>query len=343
MATQFIKEIKFRNRFILPTAIVLAVLTVGTIGYWLFWRDIGGTMLDGFFMAFTTITTIGYGEVKPLNTYSRIFTIFVAVIGIGSLFYTLGIAMEYIVVTQLGTDREQKKMQHDINKMTGHIIVVGLGRVGRLATTQLQQSKENIIAIDHEENRLRSIAEMGIPYVIGDATLDAVLRKAGIERARGLIAATGHDATNVFIVLSARVLNPDIFIVARAEDETSIDKLKRAGADKAVDPFEIGGQRLANLMVHPLSVDFFETTMRLSEQDLSIEFVNVTPESPIAGKSLRDMDLRRVSGASILAVIRDGKAYVNPESEYIVIANDQLVAFGTKDQLQRLEGLTQIT
>lgn len=343
MANQFLREIKFRNRFILPMVIVLAVLVVGTIGYWLFWRNSGGTMLDGLFMTFITITSIGYGEVRPLDNYSRIFTIVIAIIGIGSLFYTLGIAMEYIVVTQLGTDREQRKMQSDITKMKDHIIVVGLGRVGQLATAQLLGSKEDIIAIDREENRLRAVAEMGVPYVIGDATLDAVLRGAGIERARGLIAATGHDATNVFIVLSARVLNPNIFIVARAEDETSIDKLKRAGANKAVDPFEIGGQRLANLMVNPLSVDFFETTMRLSEQDLSIEFVNVTATSPIAGKSLRDMDLRRISGASILAVVRDGKAYVNPEAEYGVIANDQLVAFGTKDQLQRLAGLAQVS
>jgi voltage-gated potassium channel len=247
--------------------------------------------------------------------------------------------MENLVITQLSPDREKKRMQNLIDTLTDHYIIVGISRVGRLAMNELALNTNNIVAVDRDEANIQYAKALGIPYVIGDATTDAVLKRAGISRAKGLIAATSNDATNVFIVLSARVLNPDIYIVSRAENDTSIDKLKRAGADRAVDAYEIGGQRLASLMVHPLAVDFFATTMRLSKQNLSIEFITVKPESTMTGKSLSETNLRHVSGASILAIVRAGKAEVNPGADYRIEANDQLVAFGLNEQLRKLESL----
>ncbi|MES2764504.1 MAG: TrkA family potassium uptake protein [Bacteroidota bacterium] len=247
--------------------------------------------------------------------------------------------MENLVITQLSPDREKKRMQNLIDSLSDHYIIVGISRVGKLAMGELAINTNNIVAVDKDEANIQHAIALGIPYVVGDATTDAVLKRAGITRAKGLIAATSDDATNVFIVLSARVLNPEVYIVSRAENETSIDKLKRAGADKAVDAYEIGGQRLANLMVHPLAVDFFETTLRLTKQDLSIEFISVKPGSMMAGKSLSELNLRHVSGATILAIIRNRKADVNPGADYAILADDQLVAFGSHDQLRKLETL----
>ena len=326
-------------RLLLPLGLVLTVVAIGTVGYHWLWRRAGGTWMDALFMTVTTITTIGYGEVKPLDTVGRIFTMLLAVTGIGSLFFTLGVMMEYLVGVRLADPMGRRRMQHRIDELTGHVIVAGMGRVGRQAAIELHAAETPFVAVDPSETALEHAAERGYLALVGDATRDEVLERAGIARARGLIVTTGNDATNVYVVLSARVLNPGLHIVARAADEAGVTKLVRAGANRAVSPYAIGGHRLAHLMLSPVVVDFFETALRRGNDALNIEDLAMGQDSPSLGQTLDSLNIRRATGATVLVVIRDGNLVVSPPGDLALAAGDRLLALGTGDQLRRLEKL----
>lgn len=328
-----------RARLVLPLSLVLAVIALGTLGYRWLWRAAGGTWMDALFMTITTITTIGYGEVRPLDTAGRVFTIALALTGIGSLFYTFGVTMEYLVAVRLADPRGRRRMAHRIEELRGHVIVAGLGRVGRQAAQELHAAGTPFLAIDPGPPALRHAEERGYLFFQGDATEDAVLERAGIRRARGLIVTTANDATNMYIVLSARVLNPGLYIVSRAVDEASVTKLTRAGANRAISPYAIGGHRLAHLILNPAVVDFFETALRRGAEKLNIEDLAVPPDSPALGQTLETLHIRRATGATILAVLREGNPLVGPPGELVLLAGDHLLALGTGEQLERLERL----
>jgi voltage-gated potassium channel len=328
-----------RVRLLLPLFLVVAVIGAGTVGYHWLWRDLGGSWLDALFMTVTTITTIGYGEVKPLTGPGRLFTMVIAFVGIGSLFYTFTVIMESLVTRRIADPAGRRRMARRIEELTGHIIVAGVGRVGRQATQELQEARTAFVIVDPSEAAGRVAEERGYLFLRGDATEDAVLERAGVHRARGLIVTTANDATNMYIVLSARVLNPGLHIVTRAVDEASVTKLLRAGANRAISPYAIGGHRLAHLILSPTIVDFFETALRRGNEALNIEDVAVERASPIAGKTLDDLDLRRATGATVLAVLREGIPQANPPGSFAVQPGDQLLALGTREQLARLERL----
>jgi voltage-gated potassium channel len=269
-----------RIRLLLPLSLVLAVVVVGTAGYHWLWRGAGGTWMDALFMTVTTITTIGYGEIRPLTTAGRLFTIFLAFTGIGSLFFMLGVVMEYLVSVRLADPMGRRRMERRIGELSGHVIVAGMGRVGRQATLELHQAGTLFVVVDPNESAVAHAAERGYLTLLGDATEDETLQRAGITRARGLIVTTANDATNMYVVLSARVLNPGLHIVSRAADEAGVTKLMRAGADRAVSPYAIGGHRLAHLMLSPAVVDFFETALRRGRDALNIEDLAIPADSP---------------------------------------------------------------
>jgi voltage-gated potassium channel len=328
-----------RVRLLVPLTLVLTVVVIGTIGYHWLWRHVGGTWMDALFMTVTTITTIGYGEIRPLDTAGRLFTIFLAVTGIGSLFYTLGVIMEYLVGVRLADPLGRRKMQRRIDALTSHVIVAGMGRVGRQAAIELHAAETPFVVVDPSEAALQYAAERGYLALVGDATRDEVLERGGITRARGLIVTTGSDATNVYVVLSARVLNPALHIVARAADEAGVTKLVRAGANRAVSPYVIGGHRLAHLMLSPVVVDFFETALRRGKDALNIEDLAMGQDSPSLGQTLDTLNIRRATGATVLVVIRDGNPVVSPPGDLALTAGDRLLALGTGEQLRRLEKL----
>lgn len=328
---------RLRARLVLPLSLVASVVAGGTLGYFWLWRDLGGTWLDALFMTVTTITTIGYGEVKPLGSAARIFTMFIAIVGVGSAFYTFGVVMEYLVAVRLADPTGRRKMDKHIEALRGHIILAGLGRVGRQAAQELDEARVPFLIVDPAEGALRQAEEHGWLCQPGDATDDAVLERAGVRRARGLIATTANDATNMYIVLSARVLNPHLYIVSRAVDESSVPKLTRAGADRAISPYAIGGHRLAHLILSPTVVDFFETALRRGDESLNIEALAVAAESAAAGRTLEALAVRQATGATVLAVMRDGNPVVNPPGDMALAAGDRLLALGTREQLERVE------
>jgi len=328
-----------RIRLLLPFSLVLAVIVVGTLGYFWLWRAQGGTWMDALFMTVTTITTIGYGEVRPLGTAGRLFTMVLAIAGIGSLFYTLGVVMEYLVAARLADPGGRRRMERRIEALRQHVIVAGLGRVGRQAARELSQAGRTFLVVDPGQVATRHAEEHGYLYLQGDATDDEILERSGVRRASGLVVTTANDATNMYIILSARVLNPDLYIVSRAVDEASVTKLTRAGANRAISPYAIGGHRLAHLILKPTVVDFFETALRAGADALNIEDLAVTPDSPTIGQTLDALDIRRVTGANILAILREGTPLVSPPGDFALAKGDQLLALGTGEQLVRLERL----
>lgn len=328
-----------KARLMPPLMLAVGIVAVGTLGYYWMWRPLGGTWLDALFMTVITITTIGFAEVKPLDDVGRVFTMFVAVTGIGSLFYTLGVVMEYLVAVRLTDPRGRRKMQRQIDTLQRHVIVAGLGRVGRQAAQELQEAGTPFVVVDPGVAAARVAEERGYLLVPGDATEDDVLERAGVRRARGLIVTTSNDATNMYIVLSARVLNPSLTIVSRAIDEASVTKLIRAGANRAISPYAIGGHRLAHLILSPAVVDFFETALRRGTETLNIEDLALQAGGPAVGRTLDELDVRRATGAAVLAILRDGSPVVNPPGDFRLAAGDHLLALGTSDQLQHLEKL----
>jgi voltage-gated potassium channel len=327
-------------RLRVPLGLVVAVLVGGTLGYRWLWRAAGGTWLDALFMTVTTITTIGYGEVRPLDAAGRVFTMLIALVGIGSLFYTFGVVMEHLVAVRLADPRGRRSMERRIAELTGHVVLAGLGRVGRQAALELAGAGVPFVVVDPGPAAAELAEARGYLHLTGDATEDALLERAGVRRARGLIATTGQDATNLYIVLSARVLNPGLRIVARADDEASVAKLVRAGADRAISPYVIGGHRLAHLILSPAAVDFLETALRPGTEALNIEDLAIDPASPAADQNLEALAVRQATGATVLAVLRDGTPIPNPSGDLRLRSGDRLLALGTTDQLQRLDKLT---
>ncbi len=271
-----------QSRLALPLGILVATHVVGIVGYHWLWRDNGGTWMDALFMTFTTVATIGYGEVKPLDDAGRVFTMAIAVTGIGSLFYSFTVGLEYLTSDSVRQARRKRRMQQRIDRLERHVVVAGYGRVGREAAHELHEARLPVVVVDPGPDAGRLAGEAGLLVLEGDAAEDAVLERAGIRRARGLVVTTANDATNLYVILSARLLNPTLFIASRAVDELSVPKLLRAGANRAISPYAIGGRRLAHLMLSPRVVDFFETAFQRGKQALRIAGLQPTASAPSA-------------------------------------------------------------
>jgi voltage-gated potassium channel len=320
---------------LIPSVLLVLVVIFGTLGYMWIWRDIkSASFIDALYMTIITITTLGYAEIFQLGHIGRIFTMFIAIIGIGSMFYILGTLMENLFILQLDNYRGKRKMQKKIDELYDHIIVIGLGRVGKRAVNELKEKQEHFVVIDNKiTDEKSSETSNQFNCIKGDATDDGTLVSAGITRARALMVTTANSATTVFVVLSAKVLNPDIFIVARCDNDNDIEKLIRAGANRVINPYAIGGQRLANILVNPNVVDFFETSLGSKEQSINIENIQLPGNSIWHGKTIIDMNLRHKTGATIIALMRDNKAITELDSNMKLLEDDILLTLGTKSQL----------
>lgn len=271
------------RRMRLALAMVALVIVSGTIGYMLISHM---DFLSALFMTVTTITTVGYGEVKPLGPAGRWFSIVLILGGVGLSLYTLASAFEMLVSQQFQEWRQRKKMSTRIGNISRHFIICGYGRIGRQIADELTEAGESFVVIDADPARCSRLLERDIPYVEGDATLDDVLLEAGIERARGFVGALNSDADNVMTVVSARGLNPDLFIVARAALPEAESKLQRAGADEVISPYVVGAHRISLSLLRPGVASFLTALVYNKDIETEITEHTVTEDSPLAGQTL---------------------------------------------------------
>ncbi|WP_245663293.1 potassium channel family protein [Nocardia inohanensis] len=305
----------------------LLVAMVGTLGY----RILGFGYLDALYQTVTTITTVGFREVHPLSPAGQVFTMALILFGAGTAFYMFGVLLEALIEGHLHQHLERRRMNKQIQRMRGHIIVCGWGRVGRSTAQYLNGLGKSIVVVDREPQRL---VDIEFPCILGDVTDDSVLEAAGIEHAHALIAALDGDADNVYVTLSSRAMRSDLVIIARARTESSKSKLLRAGANRAVNPQLIGGRRMAAFALQPNVAEFLDVVMHDENLEFRIEEILIDPDSPVLDRALADIDLRGATGALVLAVrTADGRFVANPNGDIRLRPGTVLIALGTPPQL----------
>jgi len=315
----------------------LALLTLILVGVAGFHFLEHWSWFDGWYMVLTTITTIGYGEVHPLSQAGRIFNSFVIVTGVGLLLLFFGGATQALLEFELQSVFGRRRMDRQISRLSDHFIICGAGRVGRSVARELARKPLPFVVIDSDEDKLARYTDEGWLTVIGDATQTQVLQQAHIERARGLVAATTTDATNIYIILTARSLNSKIKIIARASEDNAEKHLLTAGADRVVSPYHFAGYRIAQTFMRPHVVDFFDTAMN-QQKPLEIEEVQVHPGSRFDGQTLEGSRIRQEMGVIVLAIKgEDSHMRFNPSPDEAIHVGDHLIVMGEPAGLRRLE------
>ena len=319
-----------------PLALLVALLIIGTLGYAALESY---SPLDAIYMTVITLSTVGYGELRPLSPIGRVFTMALIIFGVGGALFTLTELVRIVYEGHIGQALWRRRMERRVEQLRDHFILCGYGRVGRQIADDLARANVELVVVDTRPEGLRLAAERGLAIVEGDASRDAVLRQAGVERARGLIAAVAEDADNLIVALSARALNPRILIVARANADESIAKLERAGANRVVSPYSIGGHRMAMLALRPLSVEFVDAAFRGEGGEFLLEDVAIGTSSRLNGRTVDEIQSSLAPGVSVLAIKREAIILPRPDPATTLNAGDELVVMGTPEQLQRLETL----
>jgi voltage-gated potassium channel len=283
------------------------------------------------------MTTLGYGELHPLSLGGRIFNSFLIVVGVTVIFITMGAITQTIIELEFGEVLRQRRNKRMIENLEGHFIVCGYGRVGRGATEELLHAKAAFAVIEKDPERAQRAAQRGIMAVNGDATRDQTLRDAGVTRARGLIAALASDADNLFTILSAKGLNPNLYVATRAAEEGAEQKMRQAGADAVMAPYALTGHRLAQCLLRPHVVQFLDLAMQDIGFNVEIQQVTVRETGEFRPKSIKDMQIRRDLGVVVLAIRKsDGQMLFNPPSDTVIVGGDCLIVMGERDHLRRL-------
>lgn len=333
LLSNFYLNVVGRYRLILPFIVVVGLVIVGTVGYML---TEGWSLGDAFFMTVITLSTVGYAEVHNLSREGQIFTSVLILGGLGLLSYSLTSVAAWFVEGQLTGGLVRQQVRRRIAGLEHHVVVCGYGRVGESLGAELWQEQVPLVVIDHEEVRIERCLREGIPAIRGDATEDQTLLEAGIKRARGLALALDDDAKNVFIALTGRALNPDLFIVARAARPESEAKLLRAGVDRVVSPFSMSGERMAILMTRPSVARFLESTLRRGTIEYELEEVVVPERSPLVGRPIAELTAIAGAQVTVLAIFgREGLVTTSlPEHE--AEEGDTLIVIGHRAQLDIL-------
>jgi voltage-gated potassium channel len=304
---------------------------------------LGWPFLDALYMTIITITTVGYKEVHDLgnNPVGQVWTMLLLLIGVGTLFYA---AVSFVELVVEGTVRGyfgRRRVKTEIDKLNGHYILCGYGRVGRQVAREFTAEGVSFVVVDQQESSVEECVQEGHLALLGDASDDATLEEAGIRRAKGLVAAVDSDADNVFVVLSARKINPDLHIVARASSDESAAKLEIAGADRTLSPYAVGGRRLASLATQPLIVDFLDIVTRGEKGiEFRLEEFGVPKQSYLANHTIGQLQIGEKTGAMILAIrTSEGKFDTTPSAQHTIRPGDTLIVLGTSGQVDRLEAL----
>lgn len=299
------------------------------------------TWVDALYMTVITITTVGYGEIVPLDSNTKIFTIFLILTSVVILGYALKIITEYILSKNDYEELKQKKMQKKIDSMADHIIICGYGRNGKQAATKLLAYKKPFVIVERDKETVEKYNNALVPFVLGNANEDEVLLQAGIDRASCLISALPSDADNLFVVLSARQINSGLQIISRASQETSYKKLKLAGADNVILPDRIGGDHMASLVVIPDLIEFIDNLAIVGKSNINIEEVSVDKLYDSREiKTIRDLDLRKKTGCTVIGFKDiDGEYVVNPEADVPLVPNSKIIVLGRPEQIRKLNSI----
>ena len=322
-----------RNRLILIAVALVLVLTGGTVGF--MWIE-HYPMFDAFYMTLTTVTTVGYAEIRGLSHAGRVFNSFLIMFGVTTIFLAVGAMTQTLIELELNQFFGKRRVRNMIDKLEGHIILCGFGRVGRGAAEELRKAGTPFVVIDNNDERVERAIKAGMLAVLADASRDETLRDVGIMRAKGLIATLASDADNLFVVLSAKTLNPNLQLSVRVAEESSEQKMRRAGADFVFAPYNTTGHRMARAMLKPHVLQFLDFTEQQGV-DVEIEQVLVTDQSSFAGRTLADVDTRYKSSVVILAIRKaNGEMHFNPSSEVKMSPGDHLIAMGDASNLEKL-------
>jgi len=319
-------------KFLLAALAVLVLVGVAGFHYIEHW-----SWFDGFYMVLTTITSIGYGEIHPLSHVGRIFNSFIIVTGVGLVLLLVGGASRALLEFELQSVFGRRRMEREISRLSDHFIICGAGRVGRSVARELARKPAPFVIVDSDEDKLKRYSVENWLTIAGDSTQAKVLREAGIEKARGLVAATTTDAINIYIILTARNLNSKLKIIARASEEDAEKHLLTAGADSVVSPYNFAGYRIAQTFMRPYVVDFFDTAMN-RHLPLEIEEVQVRTGSRMVGKTLEGARIRQEMGVIVLAIKgEDAHMRFNPPPDAVIRVGDHLIAMGELNGLRQLE------
>ena len=323
-----------RRELLYGTAAVGVLLATGTVGYVVLE---GWSPVDALYMTFITLSTIGFAEVEPLGVPGKLFTMALALVGIGT-FATIATRAVQILVTSDAL--RQRAMQRRLHALSGHYVIAGYGRLGQRIARDLAAAGREVVVVDQRDDRADQLRQEGLAFVHGNAEEEDALRQAGVERAAGLVLVLPKDAANVFVALTAREVmqGRDLFIVARTNEEASVNKLRRAGADKVISPLEIGADRIAQTILRPRVDRFMEKVLGVGSLDFDLEEVVVQRGSLLDGRSLVQVEFRRRFQAIVVGVLQSatGEWHFNPDARLPLAAGDALIVLGSVEQLQRI-------
>jgi voltage-gated potassium channel len=320
---------------LIALALSVVLLGGGALGY-MFLEN--WDFMDALYMTVITIATVGYGEVHPVSAYGRIFTMVLILLGVGYFLYVAGNIIQFLVEGRIRLVLGRRKLDTQINKLKGHYIICGYGRIGRVLARFLTARYIDVVVIERNQSRVAKMDEDGVLYLVGEATDEAILEKAGIQRAKGLITAVATDADNVFLVLIANQLNPKLFIVARAGQNAAKKTLLAAGADKVISPYDLGARRMAHAILRPTVIRFLEMAFADESVDIQIEEIRVGPNSRMVGLTLKDSGIRQDYDLMIMVIRQsDDSMRFNPKADTLIEAGDVMVVVGSAKNIKRLE------
>lgn len=319
-------------------ALFLLLIIIGTVGYMLLLEV---TLVDALYMTVITISTVGFEEVAEMTPEAKLFSIGLIFVSVGTVGYLVSNIVSYFVEGDIKEGWRRRVMDTAISKLKGHFILCGSGETGLYIISQFQKQGVPFVVIDNDELVIEELKERGVLFIVGDATHEEVLEKAGINRAKGLIASLSKDSENVFVVLTARQMNEKLYIVSRAIEPSAHKKLKKAGANNTVSPNEIGGRRMAALMLRPSVISFLDAITHAGEVVLDLEDVEIHKESNLCGSLLKEAGIPEKTGLIILAMRKSAKEGLifNPNSSVMLEPGDTMIVLGKEDQVEKLRFL----
>ncbi len=312
--------------------VFLGILLIGTVGNMYFEHN---SFIDALYMTVITVSTVGYGDMVPVQPAGKIFTVCLVLGGVGYVMYIFSKLMETMVEGGLREILGKRKMAKELARLKDHYIVCGYGRIGKVICETLYENGKDFVVIENNPNEIQTIISKGFSQIEGDASEDDVLIRSGLKQAVGLIAVVSTDADNVFITLTARGLNSDIDILARSSGAAGAEKkLKRAGANRVISPYSIGGRRMAHSIVRPNVINFLEMTMQVDEYNLQMEEMTVGNNAKLLGKTLMDSNIRKEFNIIVIGIKRaDGTMLFNPRPDVLILAQDILIVLGKRAQI----------